>query len=731
MISIIDNFVVNVAKPIDSRLVATLSSDLTNIDYKYAGLKVYVTDEALTYVYGTDSIWRVDSGGNSNIGGGIYGGSGSLPEDVTVFIGTVSETVNDRSYYLNFKTDGLEGDKSIIYNYSYRKSTGSEWQGIAYRQEKKSVLSDNSVEQGPFIEYNGINYSNSELVGSLNLGVATVDGLSRVTRVSITDLATEFYSGQDPITNTEYPFSILKVNEDTTLGYNTKEADDYYEYTQPSYRMRFGDGGTNLSEWKFDLRKPNSESWNTLMRLDAELEPNTVSSNVRLFVDSSSRDWDSISNRTPQLLTPQEIVRNIEHKYTKTQMLGFGTFYSLSNEILVLNSNGNSFKVILSANQSLKDIKCFKAVNVTPDFPAGTILNIKFVNKESTPGFISLYDGSNDSKIVSEIHDKSLGIDSQNRRRLTIYHSTITSENGDQITFKRTTEGYWEIISVDRSSFIVNRDWTVTGGGKWSFLSTPQYWRYSQDLIQSSGVNNSGSYVSLTTTSINYNFITNRANNIYTLNYAPNRYSSTNENRFLLYSEGFKFRIAKDGNRTACVQGNFVISINGAKVLGVDGVVQPNSATFYYYNHTTAAYAGRENFFKIGQITEEFLKPSWEATYTMASGYGYVAPGGLNGTTKYAILLENVQFSINRIGEIFVSFRANLTTSLQLQFGKQTDLILVEIRVPSFSYITSNETFVDLNKIGGTTIPNPDVPGGGGGGGVVIGGGGGGGGIGG
>lgn len=733
MISIIDNFVVNVAKPIDSRLIATASTDLPNIDYKYPGLKVFVTDEAITYVYGTDSIWRQDGGGNNlGVGGGIYGGSGSLPEDVSVLLGTVSGTINDRGYHLSFESDGSESDKNIIYNYSYRKNTGTTWETVGFRQEQKIIASGEPIKQGPFIEFNGLNYSDTSLVGGLNLGVASSDTntpsiYGRVTKLSVTSQATEFYSTDNPLFNYEPPLSVLKVDNDTTIGYNAKEADDYYDKSQPSYRIKFGDGVNNpLSEWKFDTRVIDSENWNTMINVSADSTPSQVSSNIKFLVDSSSRDWDSSSTRNPQLLTPQQIVRDIEHKYTKTQMLGFGTFYSLTNEILILNGNGNSFEVILGDSQFFKDIKCFKAVNSTPDFPAGTIINIKIKNKEPKPGFISLYDGSNDSKIISEIHDQSLGINSQNKRRLTIFHSTTLSDNGDQMTFKRNSGGYWEIISLDRTSFIINRDWTVNGGGKWNFLSAPQYWKYSQDSIGSAGVNNSGSYTSLTTTTVTYNFISNRSNTVYTLNYAPNRYSSTNENRFLLYSEGFKFRIAKDGNRTACVQGNFVISINGAKVLGVDSVSLPQNSTFYYYNHTTAAFAGRENFFKVGQITDEFLKPSWEATYTMASGYGYVAPGGLSGVTKYGILLENVIFSINRIGEIFVSFRANLTTSSQIIYGKQADLILIEIRVPSFSYITSNEIFVDLNRVNsGTTTPNPDTPGGGGGG-VVIGGGGGG-----
>ena len=43
-ISIISNFDVNQSVPIDSRLVATSSTERNAIQYKYAGLKVYQVD---------------------------------------------------------------------------------------------------------------------------------------------------------------------------------------------------------------------------------------------------------------------------------------------------------------------------------------------------------------------------------------------------------------------------------------------------------------------------------------------------------------------------------------------------------------------------------------------------------------------------------------------------------------------------------------------------------------
>lgn len=42
---LVDNFIINNAKPIDSRMIATNSTDRANIQYKYDGLQVFQIGE--------------------------------------------------------------------------------------------------------------------------------------------------------------------------------------------------------------------------------------------------------------------------------------------------------------------------------------------------------------------------------------------------------------------------------------------------------------------------------------------------------------------------------------------------------------------------------------------------------------------------------------------------------------------------------------------------------------
>jgi hypothetical protein len=116
-IQIITNFDVNAPIPADGRNVVADISARDDIEFKFAGLKTFVLSEGVTYVYGTDSVWRLDGGGNNSGGNGIYGGSGSLPGDVSVFLGTLSNAVNDRSNYIYYENRGLtDGDKNLLYN---------------------------------------------------------------------------------------------------------------------------------------------------------------------------------------------------------------------------------------------------------------------------------------------------------------------------------------------------------------------------------------------------------------------------------------------------------------------------------------------------------------------------------------------------------------------------------------------------------------------------------------
>lgn len=61
-INIIDNFSVNVSKPIDSRMVVANSTARNSITYKYDGMKVFQQDDRKTYIWNSGtSTWTIEN----------------------------------------------------------------------------------------------------------------------------------------------------------------------------------------------------------------------------------------------------------------------------------------------------------------------------------------------------------------------------------------------------------------------------------------------------------------------------------------------------------------------------------------------------------------------------------------------------------------------------------------------------------------------------------------------
>ena len=681
-IQIITNFDVNAPAPIDGRNVVEDISARNAIEFKYIGLKTFVLSEGVTYVYGTNSEWIVDGGSSTNTGGnGIYGGSGSLPGDVKVFFGTVSNNIENRSNYLYFETDGqTDGDKSYLYNYGYRKNTGTDYDTMSYRTEQKLVPFGSSIKQGPFIEYNGRNPYQSDRNSVLNLGSGNQNMDSRVVRVSITPITTEFYSTQDPIGENEAPVAIHKLGGDTYFGYNTSgdpSLDNFtYDDAVPTYRMKFGLGiNPNIAEWNFDTKIADSVTYNTIIKISASSEPNNVSSNLKFLIDTSSRDWDSNSTRTPQLLSPQEIVRNIEHRYTKLQMWNVGTFVRIESDILYLRSEGNSYEVELSPNQAIKDIKIEKSSSNKPDFPNGTIITIRFRNKDVTkPGYLKIYDGKIEtSNIKSEITDATFELNDSTR--LTINHLASPEGNGEVITLRKYntfvfgvgTTQFWEIVNVNRARKITTRNWSEEGVGDWVFNNPVRY------LTQFS---TSGSFQSLGETQI--------TNPLVSTNHPPNKWTKdvafSGFSRESINASGFKFRISVDGNRIVFVQGNFQIYVKG----DVRIVTQTQNLRKLFLKGDA-----RNNLWLIGKVNRVSLIPQWESSWTYVKCWGRATQTGL-GATKPIDITEAI-LSINRLGEIFISFDANTTDSL---FSTAMQELFLEVSVPPFSYTAATSSFV-------------------------------------
>lgn len=150
-ISIISNFDVNQSVPIDSRLVATSSTERNAIQYKYAGLKVYQVDVNRTFTWNGAS-WDVE-------GSGIYGGSGSLVSDTVVDFGTVSVPFTDRSEELTYVSTNPSislPTKNYLVNGFYRHTNEptSEFRGVEYRHQLKYLNVAGSVVDSAYIAFN-------------------------------------------------------------------------------------------------------------------------------------------------------------------------------------------------------------------------------------------------------------------------------------------------------------------------------------------------------------------------------------------------------------------------------------------------------------------------------------------------------------------------------------------------------------------------------------------------
>ena len=149
-IPVITNFSINDTVPFDTRLVATSSTSMDNMLYKYAGLTTYRSDLGLNYTY-DGSTWAVSSNG-------IYGGSGNLSSANTIVnFGTVSTALNDLSKYFTFKTytDGFGDVHLDLENYFIRNADGSNHYDVSY---KSQLMFNDDVSSeyypGPYIMYN-------------------------------------------------------------------------------------------------------------------------------------------------------------------------------------------------------------------------------------------------------------------------------------------------------------------------------------------------------------------------------------------------------------------------------------------------------------------------------------------------------------------------------------------------------------------------------------------------
>jgi hypothetical protein len=107
-IQIVDNFKLNLAVPIDSRMVTTGQISRNSIKYVYEGLRVYDITEKTPYVW-IDGSWKIE------ISTGVSGSSGGSSGGISIPTGTTNRI-------LKYITNTTIGDSSIIDKGTYPNS---------------------------------------------------------------------------------------------------------------------------------------------------------------------------------------------------------------------------------------------------------------------------------------------------------------------------------------------------------------------------------------------------------------------------------------------------------------------------------------------------------------------------------------------------------------------------------------------------------------------------------
>jgi len=697
-ISIQTNFDVSTNYPIDSRLVATDSTARDAISYKYIGLKVYDLSDGLTYVWSTGDIWKIDGVGGLN---GIYSGSGSIPTNVGISLGTVSNNLDDRSNELYKYSTTLLGNKSYIYDYFYRRQAGDDYDTVAFRTEHK--LNDGTL-QGPFIEFNGKEPIYSDIVGSLVLGVPSSTGNTKGAKLVLTPKNYfAFYTSDDP--STEAPLTIGKFNNQTYLGFNfnplTTATNNTFNNAQNSYRMKFG-RSVGQDELTFETKLANNSNWREVLKIqNLDTTTTNVVSPIKFLIDNSGRDWDGLSTRTYNLLNISEIVRDSENRFTKTQMWAQGTYrptggtgYWIIGGILFLNLDGNSFTVPLNANSYFQDIRTIRGGGggaIALDYPNGTILTIKFINLNSTqPGYIQLMDesGTNSSKIYSDVNDSLFY--GNDKTKLTIDYTSVAgnfgnkSESGDIIVFRKMS-GYWEIVNVNRNRKMNTKIGGTGTANTWEY-QTPRFLKPTLPTLPFYTSSSSFQLFSNSTLSTVGSLSQASSGN------APNKFNYGNGgqigvSRDTTNFENFKFRILADGTKTVSAQGNFRILIPQK-----DARTRPLNVTTQTASTLTGLGSDQNFFWKqqkveniicIGKINNVGLIPEFESVWQFVSGY---ASEGSNVLT-----LSSPIISISRTGHIYFNFKVETskTISSWIDWGVTSDII-IDVWVPPFSYTAAS-----------------------------------------
>jgi len=483
-ISVITNFEVNTYQPIDTRLVATNSAALSEIKFPYDGLTVYTKEQNLNYTYaGAVSGWQVSSNG-------IYGGSGSIVGDTDVNMGSVGSSTNDKSYELILSASSSQD--RVQYATSFiRNNATDDYDTIEVKNQVRFLDNTRGLINGPYISYN----KNDSKKGIISFGTPDKNLSTTVERLRIEPDSTNNNGAIVMIPSTSSMPMYFSQNStyNTFIGYNWNGAQQYITGTSSSI----------ISFLNGEISFLNVDNVGTSFIKQLSIgEPNSNQSVVKIRVDTSAYDAGGTNgNRFFELKTVPDIIRNIEHKYTKTQYLGYKKLENfldagdvvtmkialLSTFDVLITGDGNFFDFELPVGTAINRIFDIKIIRLGSDgyasadnVPAGTEIKIRFTY-ESTPGNfptrIILWQEPSHSNGTPPRKIKSSYADTNGGEYITILHNTgstdLAEKNekvaGDIITFTKGGDDYWYVTNVNREKQLLK---SITSTVTWYSLSS-------------------------------------------------------------------------------------------------------------------------------------------------------------------------------------------------------------------------------------------------------------------
>ena len=673
-VSLAYNFLINADAPIDSRMVATDSSARSAIQFKYAGMKVFQLDDAKTYVYGTDSVWRVD-GGNLNSPdqvGGIYGGSGSIPDNIGVYLGTLSNVLSDRTNVLSYFSDNESTlDKSSIDQYHYRRTVSNNYDTMGYMIDNILKPYGGQSIQGGYINFNGQDYGAYKAAnyGTLNLGTRrTDDETQKGDKIIISPKNFVTINPTGKAYSKPFTFQTDTVNNYSYFSFNSN-LDlllEYYEELTQSVRFKYG-----ANDFALQRRHETSNGYEDLMYFDIT-DLTSTTSLIKFQIDNSAKDWDNTATRDVKLRTIDDFIRNSEHRFTKIHSLNHikednaTTKARIINNILYVTPFGNSFDLTISAATFFDQIKLYRSSSNNSDLPAGTFITVRFINADKTkPGYIKVKTASNSSKIYSDFNDTIFSSGGSNTEILTIINDNSILRP-DIITFRSRGGGEFDIVNINRFRKLVERNWFNFGA------STKEILRMSTISVLTDHSSEPGVFQNISTSVVDTSFGDG---------YYPNKYSSSGSLRLSSNTNGFKLSISVDGNRIVFIQGFFRITCGSLTAEAGSGT----SLKQFFYNRLSDK---KPNIFKVGDISNPNYQPFLESVWTPVQCF---AQDNTNGNWIYT--LSNVMLMINRLGEVYLQFNAQVMNGSANVSQSSVDPI-IDVWVPPFSYVAATGSYV-------------------------------------